>query len=140
MIRRPPRSTRTDTLFPYTTLFRSDREAVRPGAAGVLASNPVQPALSSASEREVGGVDGENAAFHQDAVVKPLREGDAHAADVAGAILELAVAVDPGEGGLDRVTRADVGLDRRRLQTVEGIAQQIIGSPDRKSTRLNSSH
>src|SRR3546814_3227648 len=26
MIRRPPRSTRTDTLFPYTTLFRSDRD------------------------------------------------------------------------------------------------------------------
>src|SRR3546814_5427114 len=25
MIRRPPRSTRTDTLFPYTTLFRSAR-------------------------------------------------------------------------------------------------------------------
>src|SRR3546814_13850004 len=25
MIRRPPRSTRADTLFPYTTLFRSDR-------------------------------------------------------------------------------------------------------------------
>src|SRR3546814_8114164 len=25
MIRRPPRSTRTDTRFPYTTLFRSDR-------------------------------------------------------------------------------------------------------------------
>src|SRR3546814_11382263 len=30
MIRRPPRSTRTDTLFPYTTLFR------HPAAAGVL--------------------------------------------------------------------------------------------------------
>src|SRR3546814_5917617 len=28
MIRRPPRSTRTDTLFPYTTLFRSARPAV----------------------------------------------------------------------------------------------------------------
>src|SRR3546814_2255550 len=27
MIRRPPRSTRTDTLFPYTTLFRSALEA-----------------------------------------------------------------------------------------------------------------
>src|SRR3546814_2145141 len=27
MIRRPPRSTRTDTLFPYTTLFRSRRPA-----------------------------------------------------------------------------------------------------------------
>src|SRR3546814_1003782 len=30
MIRRPPRSTRADTLFPYTTLFRSDRDG-RPG-------------------------------------------------------------------------------------------------------------
>src|SRR3546814_5471442 len=29
MIRRPPRSTRTDTLFPYTTLFRSDGMAHR---------------------------------------------------------------------------------------------------------------
>src|SRR3546814_14790649 len=28
MIRRPPRSTRTDTLFPYTTLFRSVPDAV----------------------------------------------------------------------------------------------------------------
>src|SRR3546814_10163834 len=28
MIRRPPRSTRTDTLFPYTTLFRSDYDFV----------------------------------------------------------------------------------------------------------------
>src|SRR3546814_18346492 len=28
MIRRPPRSTRTDTLFPYTTLFRSHPQAV----------------------------------------------------------------------------------------------------------------
>src|SRR3546814_4964049 len=35
MIRRPPRSTRTDTLFPYTTLFRSAAlhlpQTVRPG-------------------------------------------------------------------------------------------------------------
>src|SRR3546814_8610875 len=30
MIRRPPRSTRTDTLFPYTTLFRSERRRLRP--------------------------------------------------------------------------------------------------------------
>src|SRR3546814_15235945 len=33
MIRRPPRSTRTDTLFPYTTLFRS---ADRAGPAVIL--------------------------------------------------------------------------------------------------------
>src|SRR3546814_4092559 len=30
MIRRPPRSTRTDTLFPYTTLFRSTARCGRP--------------------------------------------------------------------------------------------------------------
>src|SRR3546814_1052119 len=30
MIRRPPRSTRTDTLFPYTTLFRSNSAPVLP--------------------------------------------------------------------------------------------------------------
>src|SRR3546814_9053511 len=30
MIRRPPRSTRTDTLFPYTTLFRSSYQARMP--------------------------------------------------------------------------------------------------------------
>src|SRR3546814_7418294 len=36
MIRRPPRSTRTDTLFPYTTLFRSrlDNQARQPGDEG----------------------------------------------------------------------------------------------------------
>src|SRR3546814_2449280 len=31
MLRRPPRSTRTDTLVPYTTLFRSDRRGARAG-------------------------------------------------------------------------------------------------------------
>src|SRR3546814_2860507 len=31
MIRRPPRSTRTDTLFPYTTLFRSPESCCPPG-------------------------------------------------------------------------------------------------------------
>src|SRR3546814_16678197 len=40
MIRRPPRSTRTDTLFPYTTLFRSE--------AAIMAMNRIQfqPGLS----------------------------------------------------------------------------------------------
>src|SRR3546814_15888074 len=38
MIRRPPRSTRTDTLFPYTTLFRSTR---RPQAGESFRFDPV---------------------------------------------------------------------------------------------------
>src|SRR3546814_1483044 len=41
MIRRPPRSTRTDTLFPYTTLFRSGEDIFacpRVGHAGLVQS------------------------------------------------------------------------------------------------------
>src|SRR3546814_18014264 len=37
MIRQPPRSTRTDTLFPYTTLFRSERCS---GTAGRVTMRP----------------------------------------------------------------------------------------------------
>src|SRR3546814_11718711 len=41
MIRRPPRSTRTDTLFPYTTLFRSTAQLE--GARDVIISVRVDP-------------------------------------------------------------------------------------------------
>src|SRR3546814_9282393 len=46
MIRRPPRSTRTDTLFPYTTLFRSpcatfgNASTARPTVHGLLQNAP----------------------------------------------------------------------------------------------------
>src|SRR3546814_6476868 len=38
MIRRPPRSTRTDTLFPYTTLFRSPASTDRPAQIRALSA------------------------------------------------------------------------------------------------------
>src|SRR3546814_6464381 len=44
MIRRPPRSTRTDTLFPYTTLFRSP-----------CADQPQTPGASSTTRSASGG-------------------------------------------------------------------------------------
>src|SRR3546814_13166454 len=37
IIRRPPRSTRTDTLFPYTTLFRSPWQSVKDAVAERIA-------------------------------------------------------------------------------------------------------
>src|SRR3546814_18596509 len=40
MMRRPPRSTRTDTLFPYTTLFRSSRKG---GEACFVPHSPFPP-------------------------------------------------------------------------------------------------
>src|SRR3546814_17888037 len=43
MIRRPPRSTHTDTLFPYTTLFRSHRAPLR--GLGVPLPSPAQVRL-----------------------------------------------------------------------------------------------
>src|SRR3546814_17450807 len=60
MIRRPPRSTRTDTLFPYTTLFRSELDADVLTFGQTLDSQVTLPqalsALASASNGEVAGV------------------------------------------------------------------------------------
>src|SRR3546814_4664563 len=57
MIRRPPRSTRTDTLFPYTTLFRS---------GGLRApSKTVLPADACGSGRRATGVRGDRLAGRQ---------------------------------------------------------------------------
>src|SRR3546814_3122934 len=72
MIRRPPRSTRTDTLFPYTTLFRSHRavddaahprrprllvrvrlDALRPGALPVREPGVVREPLPGRLHRRV---------------------------------------------------------------------------------------
>src|SRR3546814_9676239 len=48
MIRRPPRSTRTDTLFPYTTLFRSARLRVhQENAAAIAAQLDAHPAVAT---------------------------------------------------------------------------------------------
>src|SRR3546814_5956805 len=44
MIRRPPRSTRTDTLFPYTTLFRSARASLK---AAVIRSSSTSTSYGS---------------------------------------------------------------------------------------------
>src|SRR3546814_7910185 len=49
MIRRPPRSTRTDTLFPYTTLFRSALVSAGISAAILLAPITVTPWIFFAS-------------------------------------------------------------------------------------------
>src|SRR3546814_1700391 len=63
MIRRPPRSTRTDTLFPYTTLFRSDRAR----RTTVDRRDVPLPARSAARE------------IHRDWRSAPTDNGDEHA-------------------------------------------------------------
>src|SRR3546814_2098137 len=70
MIRRPPRSTRTDTLFPYTTLFRSkggrggavvlaDGVALEERALAVLAADDEAALQDLGEHQDAGGVAGE---------------------------------------------------------------------------------
>src|SRR3546814_11106440 len=106
MIPRPPRSTRTDTLFPYTTLFRSRAQK----NAWVLLAE-IAPELS------------EWAAFFSAGASK-------RAAAEAGSTR----AVNEREAD-DLVRESD-----RFLAIVEQSLGLAPHMPDRKSTRLNSSH
>src|SRR3546814_21018935 len=66
MRRRPPRSTRTDTLFPYTTLFRSSLQSsgssgvpslvISTGGGSSAASDALSTSIASASARVQGSV------------------------------------------------------------------------------------
>src|SRR3546814_13677879 len=91
MIRRPPRSTRTDTLFPYTTRFRSQLLVEHlPALAGVvLAAKQLverdedlaavdRAVLERRVEREVAAAD-----VHAVGVARHQRAGDADVAGVA---------------------------------------------------------
>src|SRR3546814_4807957 len=64
MIRRPPRSTRTDTLFPYPTLFRSQRRPRSPDLTGSVGAGlgVVEELLEDAVE--LGGERAHGAAGH----------------------------------------------------------------------------
>src|SRR3546814_14316069 len=105
MNRRPPRSTRTDTLFPYTTLFRSGHST-----AGNGVRTRRSPAILPLSTRNDD---------HADPVRLPaLAER-----------LEGAPAAAPPRAAASHRARGHL---RGR-----GPARVV---PDRKSTRLNSSH
>src|SRR3546814_15382332 len=76
MIRRPPRSTRTDTLFPYTTLFRSlEREAG--GGAAVIGAFLVDDRIIADVQAEPAIGLGHRRAEHPDlSRLRPDRPGD----------------------------------------------------------------
>src|SRR3546814_16937330 len=77
MIRRPPRSTRTDTLFPYTTLFRSGDDIV------------------GAHRRDHRAVSLDNAAFGR------RDEARAHAGDIAAERERRGAAMGVGDAAGD---------------------------------------
>src|SRR3546814_12337959 len=121
MIRRPPRSTRTDTLFPYTTLFRSLDHVLR-----ALVDDQVREVarLDARSVREVdlGTLDG----GREDRLLRGVVSA-----------LEL-LAQQRREGGEER---SQLGVGRGATgQPQAGCVPPRLPGVDRKSTRLNSSH
>src|SRR3546814_3485086 len=128
MIRPPPRSTLTDTLFPYTPLFRSvpaERAGEDPAAAAEGVERPDDAMLApEAQHREVGE---EQAAAGGDAQ---------QAAQQIGGTTPGAASPPPQ---IER--RLDVaGAIPASQKPAETGAARRHGVVDRKSTRLNSSH
>src|SRR3546814_3125624 len=119
MIRRPPRSTRTDTLFPYTTLFRSQHTT---GGVDLLSSEVDTSELGWSEERQVPGLREERADL-QLAVAGPVALG--------GLLGHVGLGRSVGHHEL-----GDLVVDA--VVVTEG-QDAVAGHGDRKSTRLNSS-
>src|SRR3546814_4393950 len=89
MLRRPPRSTRTDTLFPYTTLFRSRVESVEiTGHADRIGSDADNDRLSAARARNVRrylagrGIDGQVIVAEGHGEREPLVRSEEHTSEL----------------------------------------------------------
>src|SRR3546814_18578368 len=95
MIRRPPRSTRTDTLFPYTTLFRS----VRYGKIGAAAMDAA-PSLRVISKHG-SGTDTIDKQAAQERGIEVVAALGANAAAVAEQALGLLLACAKSIVGLN---------------------------------------
>src|SRR3546814_12924789 len=74
MIRRPPRSTRTDTLFPYTTLFRSHDDLVKLILRETL--DPLQGERLAAFDARLGELRRRRSQVHGEQLPSRLAEAD----------------------------------------------------------------
>src|SRR3546814_16933389 len=111
MIPRPPRSTRTDTLFPYTTLLRSDFD-------GTLADTAPDLAAAANKQRTRKGLP-----------PLPYEALRPYASHGARGLLKAGLDMDPDHPEYESC----------RQQFLEDYEQDMT-TQDRKSTRMNSSH
>src|SRR3546814_20044484 len=125
MIRRPPRSTRTDTLFPYTTLFRSharhrfvEQQQLWTGCEAHRQLELTALAVAQVACTDIGAVT-ETSGFERFFRSAARLGARQHGSPQPERVLARA------EGGKHRVLEHGELLEDRR---------------DRKSTRLNSSH
>src|SRR3546814_3837296 len=138
MIRRPPKSTRTDTLFPYTTLFRSllarlDRPLGHPEQADVVVALGIAGDLDELRHTFAPAVERLDPGARSALVVKV--EIDVAAA-VAVALHETEAARVLVAEGADLESRPVGQWPPDPLAPAGGQQHSV----DRKSTRLNSSH
>src|SRR3546814_3687145 len=105
MIRRPPRSTRTDTLFPYTTLFRSAVAAAR----NTLYADPKARPPIIIDNTFLGPLWQQPLKYGADLVVYSLTKyAGGHSDLVAGGVLGSKVALDPIRAMRNKIGRAHV--------------------------------
>src|SRR3546814_10307543 len=159
MIRRPPRSTRTDTLFPYTTLFRS--------TAAAATARSHSSATRSSSPKRRGNIDSRRRAPARTATrcsrncsTSAPRSAPACAARASSRTFQRSprLPLAPRQARCHKTalmtvssgTSAYEGYRHRHLLGIEGLTPPEIlflldlsdgyVDLDRKSTRLNSSH
>src|SRR3546814_3874759 len=114
MIRRPPRSTRTYTLFPYTTLFRSQR-------------------VVDATTDPIGNGRAMSVLFAREGALVAV-------ADVNLPSAEETVTKIGIDGGKGVAIHADISKPGDITRMIAEAESKLGGLEDRKSTRLNSSH
>src|SRR3546814_1032881 len=125
MIRRPPRSTRTDTLFPYTTLFRSHAHARLSAARHIALALSVGRRLSMHQWRLGSGK------------MPGHRIYSASVASVYPFYIAKAEKKGRTKGEVDEIIRWLTGHSQ---ETREQELASKTSFEERKSTRLNSRH
>src|SRR3546814_7795634 len=148
MIRRPPRSTRTDTLFPYTTLFRSaDRRVFWKLDDPVMVVAELE--FARRAHHPVRFDPAHRGDFQLHAVRGHDRAGQPEHADQARARVGRAADDGKRRGAVARIDGQYLQLVGLRMllggqylgdaETRELLGRILDAFEDRKSTRLNSS-
>src|SRR3546814_12028546 len=122
MIRRPPRSTRTDTLFPYTTLFRSEAD----GTAGTedrgLRCDRTQRSL----RQPVAGGAARARPARRRAAGEPQRPRDRARPDRKSLVLGKSVSVRVDLGGRRYIQTKKIRHQHQRLNTESNLTSASI--------------
>src|SRR3546814_7816087 len=139
MIRRPPRSTRTDTLFPYTTLFRSMEDAIGAQIDDYLIK-PVNPKQVLLTIKKI--LDNKRlvtarttSAYQQDFLNLGLTLNDNLSFEEWAEVYKKLIYWE-----LQLEKLEDTGMLEILTQQKAEANMQFSKFVDRKSTRLNSSH